>query len=338
MAKPRVFISSTYYDLKHIRSSLDLFIDSMGFESVLSEKGNIAYIPDTPLDESCYRETGLTDIFVLIIGGRYGSASSDQEKKPSRNFFERYDSITRKEYEKANENDIPTYILIESSVYSEYQTYLRNKNNKNIDYAHADSVNIFKLIENILALPKNNPIHTFDKATEIESWLREQWAGLFRELLQRMSGQKQLSTLTGQVSEMKEINKTLRKYLEAVMTGISPDDSSRLIESEAERLRKIEQREEVERTEWFDYAKRQANLSLDQFIAIVTKAKSFDDFTKKASIMAKNKEAGRAIKETIEKYPDARRDFNKVRKILGLPSFQFKQKKTSQQKDSPDNK
>ena len=153
-----------------------------------------------------------------------------------------------------------------------------------------------------------------------------------------MSGQKQLSTLTGQVSEMKEINKTLRKYLEAVMTGISPDDSSRLIESEAERLRKIEQREEVERTEWFDYAKRQANLSLDQFIAIVTKAKSFDDFTKKASIMAKNKEVGRAIKETIEKYPDARRDFNKVRKILSLPSFQFKQKKTSQQKDSPGNK
>jgi hypothetical protein len=48
MAKPRVFVSSTYYDLKHVRSSLDLFVESLGFEPVLSEKGNIAYSPDSP--------------------------------------------------------------------------------------------------------------------------------------------------------------------------------------------------------------------------------------------------------------------------------------------------
>jgi hypothetical protein len=42
MARPRIFISSTYYDLKYIRASLDLFIESLGFEPVLSEKGDIA--------------------------------------------------------------------------------------------------------------------------------------------------------------------------------------------------------------------------------------------------------------------------------------------------------
>jgi hypothetical protein len=72
MAKPRVFVSSTFYDLKHIRSSLDIFIESLGFEPILSEKGDIAYSPDHPLDESCYREVQTSDIFVLIIGGRYG--------------------------------------------------------------------------------------------------------------------------------------------------------------------------------------------------------------------------------------------------------------------------
>ncbi|HAV1364053.1 DUF4062 domain-containing protein [Vibrio parahaemolyticus] len=35
MAKPRIFVSSTYYDLKHIRNSLEAFIDSFGYESVL---------------------------------------------------------------------------------------------------------------------------------------------------------------------------------------------------------------------------------------------------------------------------------------------------------------
>ena len=43
MARPRVSVSSTYYDLKHIRASLSSFIESLGYESVLSEKGDIAY-------------------------------------------------------------------------------------------------------------------------------------------------------------------------------------------------------------------------------------------------------------------------------------------------------
>ncbi|RYD51203.1 MAG: DUF4062 domain-containing protein [Sphingobacteriales bacterium] len=53
MARPRVFISSTFYDLKHIRSSLETFVHSLGYDAVLFEKGLVAYNPDTPLDESC---------------------------------------------------------------------------------------------------------------------------------------------------------------------------------------------------------------------------------------------------------------------------------------------
>jgi hypothetical protein len=81
MAKPRIFVSSTYYDLRHLRSSLENFIESFGFEAILSEKGDIAYLPDTPLDESCYREARSADTFVLIIGGRYGSEASYWEKE-----------------------------------------------------------------------------------------------------------------------------------------------------------------------------------------------------------------------------------------------------------------
>ena len=214
MARPRIFVSSTYYDLKHIRSSLDNFIESLGYDSVLSEKGDIAYSPDVPFDESCYREASAADIFVLIIGGRYGSSTSDEEKIPSRSFFERYDSITKKEYDTAWAKDIPIYILIEQNVYSEYQTYLRNKTTKNIKYAHVDSINIFKVIEEILSKPRNNPVHTFERFPEIEAWLKEQWSGLFRELIQRMSHQTQISTLSSQVETLGAINTTLQRYLE----------------------------------------------------------------------------------------------------------------------------
>jgi hypothetical protein len=170
MAKPRVFVSSTYYDLK----------------------------PSSPLDESCYREAANADIFVLIIGGRYGTEASGKQKTPNRTFFERYESITKREYESALARDIPVYILVESNVYSEYQTYLRNKDSKDIAYAHVDSVNVFRLIEEVLSKPRNNPTHTFERFSDIEAWLREQWAGSFRELLQKQSQQQQLSAQSDQ--------------------------------------------------------------------------------------------------------------------------------------------
>src|SRR6185437_3402619 len=112
MAKPRVFVSSTYYDLRHIRSSLELFIESVGHEPVLSEKGDIAYMPDVALDESCYREAGACDIFVLVVGGRYGSGVSASDPDAQREASERYDSITRKEYDTAYNQNVPIFVLI----------------------------------------------------------------------------------------------------------------------------------------------------------------------------------------------------------------------------------
>lgn len=106
MARPRIFVSSTYYDLKHIRASLNSFIGSLGFEPVISEKGNIAYDPQLPLDESCYREAAGCDVLLLIIGGRYGSeAGQDSTSELPPDFHDRYESITKKEYEAAIESD-----------------------------------------------------------------------------------------------------------------------------------------------------------------------------------------------------------------------------------------
>jgi hypothetical protein len=243
MAKPRIFVSSTYYDLRHIRASLETFISSLGYEPVLSEKGDIAYTPDISLDESCYREAASADILVLILGGRYGSERTDSRSTLAHTFFERYDSITKGEYQSALRNNVPIYILIEAQVYAEYQTFLKNKGNDKVEYAHVDSVNIFLLIEDILALRHNNAMNTFSKYTEIEDWLREQWAGYFRELLKRTTESQQIASLSFQVLELAELNNTLKTYLENLMRTVSPDKgkSERLIAEESDRLTQIRQ-------------------------------------------------------------------------------------------------
>jgi len=320
MARPRVFVSSTYYDLKHIRSSLDLFIESLGYESVLSEKGDIAYTPDRPLDESCYREAENADLFVLIIGGRYGSEASAESKKPSKAFFDRYDSITKKEYESAVTRDIPIYILVEGGVYTEYQTFLRNKDNTAIRYAHVDSVNIFHLIEEILARPRNNPVRAFERFSEIEGWLRDQWAGLFRELLTKQSQQQQLVALTTEVGQLKEVNETLKKYLEAVMTGATTDVSAKLIQSEEKRLEEVKKLDLLRLNHWCNFTMRKSKITFDQFVKAMKHAESFEEF---ARLVAPGDDAAehREILETLDVHEAARRDFNEARRILGLPAI-----------------
>jgi cell division protein FtsB len=322
MPRPRIFVSSTYYDLKHIRASLDLFIDSLGYDPILSEKGDIAYTHDRPLDESCYREAENSDIFVLIVGGRYGSEASSSATSIRGDFYERYESITKKEFESAISRDIPAYILIERSVYSEYRTFLKNKGRRDVIYAHADSVNIFRFIDGILSLPRNNPIQSFEKFEEIESWLRDQWAGLFREMLRRQSQQQQMAGLTAQVAELKETNETLRRYLEAVMTGASTKESTELIESEEKRLEEVRLIEKFRVNPWVRFITRSrfSPLPVEQILAATRSSKSLREYLDQ--ICGSDLGRARTLSETLG-IPEAQRDFNLAREIAGVPPLQL---------------
>ncbi|EGQ7962989.1 DUF4062 domain-containing protein, partial [Vibrio parahaemolyticus] len=66
MASPRVFVSSTCYDLKYIRENIKYFVKTLGYEPVLSEDGAVFFNPEEHTHDSCLSEVPNCQMFVLI--------------------------------------------------------------------------------------------------------------------------------------------------------------------------------------------------------------------------------------------------------------------------------
>src|SRR4051794_28405375 len=112
MAVPRVFVSSTCYDLGPIRFDLDRMIRSLGYEPVRSDTGTVFYDPDRDAAESAIEDVQHCQMLVLIIGGSFGSHYKDTGK-----------SVTNNEYERAVELRIPVFALVLDSVQQDLRTY-----------------------------------------------------------------------------------------------------------------------------------------------------------------------------------------------------------------------
>lgn len=200
MARPRIFVSSTYYDLKHVRSELDRFIKDQGYEPVLNEFGHVPYGSEDELADYCYREIERCDILVAIIGGRFGSQSSYGEH-----------SISNHELKTAHSLGKQIYIFIESAVFSEYRTYSANKGSA-IKFIAVDNERIYNFLDEVFQLTTNNQIKSFDSTAEITSWLKEQWAGLFQRLLTEKSRQREINALE-QINATAKTLSVLVEYL-----------------------------------------------------------------------------------------------------------------------------
>lgn len=311
MAKPRVFVSSTYYDLKHIRNSVEAFIENLGYDAVLFESGNIPFHHDAPLDESCYSEIQNCHMLVLIIGGRYGSPSSDSKAlspKDNEKAYKLYNSVTKKEYETACDRDIPVFIFVEKNVLAEFQTYKNNRNNDSIIYHHVDSVNIYKLLDDILAQRRNNFIKDFEKFDDISTWLRDQWAGLFADFLAQKSAETSLKDLSSQIASLGQVSNVLKTYTETIMRKIQPEDSETIISRQEKQLQASKIRN-FGFEDMVDHLLRKGKPSStpDKIYKAFEDSTNLDDFLKKAKFNKKY------ISEFMLEFESkAKRDYNKL--------------------------
>ena len=172
MAVPRVFVSSTYYDLKQVRYNIGDYIKSLGYEPVMHERSGVAYSQTTPLENDCYHELASCDIIVCIIGNRFGSQSIDNEL-----------SITMKEIQTAVKSKKKVYIFISKDVFIENRTYEKNKESGTFKSAYTDDIRIHEFIFELKNNTKNNVIESFETTDDIIATLKLQFAGLFQNLL-----------------------------------------------------------------------------------------------------------------------------------------------------------
>ena len=204
MAKLRVFVSSTCYDLGLLRSELRPFLAGMGYDPVMSEYSDILYDPHSHTHDSCLKEIPSCDIIVLIVGSRFGgtgipsahqhmdfttlnklSAKTDILQEPEKL------SITQLEVLKAIESSIPVYTFVEEKVLHDHHVYEKNKEKQSIiDHIEFPSIQkketakyIFEFINFLRNRTVNNNICGFSQLEDIRNHLVSQMSQLFQKLL-----------------------------------------------------------------------------------------------------------------------------------------------------------
>ncbi len=304
--QPRVFVSSTYYDLKYVRDRIELFLKRFSFEPVLFESDSVTFEHNKPLDSSCYEEVKLCHMFILIVGGRYGSPSSGHKHDEfEKRYEDEFVSITRKEYETALKNDMPSFVFIDKSVFAEYLTFKKNQTFfekltkdkkdkkseiKEFTFAHVDNQNIFYFIDTL----QQKAIKQFDTVDEIEDYLSSQFSGMFflylKQLQEKASNTKILDTIS-------ELNSVVNR-MNTMVDGIGKE----VIKDKGEL-------EEINR--------KQFKVIVENFIGIFFKS-GVIDFIKKDSFQfdtpEKEKEVAKILLESIFNTPTSAEFYQKNRK------------------------
>ena len=184
---PSVFISSTCYDLRQIRKDIKDFITGLGYEAILSEFNSFPIDPNLNTVDNCVSIVKeRAELFVLIIGGRYGSESENGK------------SITNLEYIYARAKGIPIFVFIQNSVMDIIKLW---KDNPQMNFkSYVDSTKVFEFIETIRNIEKTW-VFGFGNAQDICDTLRDQFAYLFYNNL-RLGLELQDSKLSSRLQKL----------------------------------------------------------------------------------------------------------------------------------------
>lgn len=136
MGKTRIFISSTCYDLSQIRQDLKRSITDMGHIPIMSENKDFPIDPMVSTQENCIEAVKEeADVFVLIIGNRYGYKCESGQ------------SITNLEFLTAVQKGIPIYTFTLKGMIHLLPLWRKNPGSDYSEYV--DDTKVFEFIDNV---------------------------------------------------------------------------------------------------------------------------------------------------------------------------------------------
>lgn len=219
-------MSSTCYDLREVRDGLVQFIEGFGFHPMLSDRGDVFYHPDLHTHDSCLSEVGNCDMFILIIGGRFGGEYKEDPEK----------SIVNAEYEAARQSGIPVFTFIKRGVYSDHHVFTKNRSKEALAEIEFPSVEkpehaarIFKFIDIVRGAPVNNGIFEFDHTRDMQDTLRSQWAGLFFDFLAQRKRRNDSKVATNLLESLSLASSKVEDLLESVYRHIDKSGADSVI-------------------------------------------------------------------------------------------------------------
>ena len=231
--KPKIFVSSTYYDMKYIRESIENLLRNLGFDSILFESGGVTFEHDKPLDSSCYSEVKNCNMMMLIVGGRYGSEATAMGLESYSEKYEKYyTSITKSEFLTARKRGIPVYVFIEGNVLTEFETFKKNRDTyyrlekpdsaNKLVFAFVDSVNVFEFISELYLT--GLPIFRFSRFEDIESQFKAQISGMLYLYLESLINQKSENKVSESVDSIKNLIERMEKMVQQIGEKVLEND------------------------------------------------------------------------------------------------------------------
>jgi hypothetical protein len=155
--------------LSQVRLDLKAAIEGLGLEPIISENFAFPVDPNIDVITNCLKVVkDRADIFVLILGGRYGSETESGR------------SITNLEYLEAKAKGVPVYVFVTKSVLDVLPVWKKNLTGDFSDVV--DTTKVFAFVEEVRTA-KDHWLFSFDNAGQIIETLRKQLAYLFMDAL-----------------------------------------------------------------------------------------------------------------------------------------------------------
>lgn len=225
MASPKVFVSSTCYDLGMVREQIRSFLISLGYDPIMSEYSDVLYDPRHHTHSNCLQEIPNVDMVVLLVGSRFGGKAIpealnlidiDNLLKSSFDTSVLDDadklSVTQLEVLKAIDDSIPVFAFVDEKVWHDHLVYEKNKDLVgSITFPSIDKPDsakfIFEFLNFLRSRTEGNSVIPFGKTEDIENHLRKQWSALFQRLLQEQrtarTDERRSNLITEQIEDLK---------------------------------------------------------------------------------------------------------------------------------------